>query len=347
MRIPPLLLLLVLAWVLGCGEKSPPVVPPDPVPPKIQINSVPSTKEKDALAGLSALGEYVSFPSAGVKIRQPKRFDKAENFAGFAREEDQASIMAVKITGPVEELVAGFTEAKLKKQNWKLLDKEPMMIDGLQGILIHFEQPAAGRRFIKWALAFGDREKTYMVTAAFSQEMEGEFSSLLRSAVVSSREEKSGTAEQDNGVPFTLGTPKSMKPVHLVSMSLGFAKDGVVPLKSPKDALFVAAPSVEKPVLGNRKSFAELRIRQSAQVREMLIESTKPVTIDELEGFETIASCQDEKSGEKLVVYQVLLFQGDSYFVLQGMAGQEKRAEYLEEFRELAKTFKRKAKKEK
>ncbi|MBI3097837.1 MAG: hypothetical protein HYY93_06260 [Planctomycetes bacterium] len=69
--------------------------------------------------------------------------------------------------------------------------------------------------------------------------------------------------------------------------------------------------------------------------------STDEIAVDGLAGFEQVVDAEDTKSGDPLVLYQVVLFDGDSYFLFQGRAAREQAAEVLPEFKAMARSFKR------
>jgi hypothetical protein len=73
----------------------------------------------------------------------------------------------------------------MKSRGWSQRSREEVTINGLPGILVHFEQPAGDQVFLKWSFVFGDEKKTTMVTATFPKERELTLSARLKAAVLS------------------------------------------------------------------------------------------------------------------------------------------------------------------
>jgi hypothetical protein len=289
------------------------------------------------------LGEYVSFPASGVRIRKPAGFEKDNSFDGFSNPETQSSILATTTTISYAKSNGAFTKEQLTTRGWILRSRQEVKVDDLPGILVHFEQPSGGNVFLKWSLIFGDDQKTTIVTATFPKSYERKWSSLLKSAVQSStRILQKGQSESGPNLPFTITTSKKLKPTQIISSSLAYTKDGVVPAKSPTDPIFIAVPSIGQVVVVNKLSYAENLIRQTPNVKKLSVKSTEPVTIANLQGFESIAEAEDVDSGIPLTVYQVILFNQDSYIRMIGITGTQFRNEYLPEFKAMARSLQRK-----
>ncbi len=67
-------------------------------------------------------------------------------------------------------------------------------------------------------------------------------------------------------------------------------------------------------------------------------------TIDGLDGYELLANAEDSGSGTPLAVYQVILFDDNSYLLMQGIVGAKTKTKYLPEFKAMARSLKRKRK---
>lgn len=290
----------------------------------------------------SVLADYVAFPGVGIEVRRPEGFAKADSFDGFGQPETQSSVVMVRVHGPYAEVTAGFTEEKMKAQGWSLLSKQDLKIDGLPGVLVHFEMPARGDVFLKWVVAFGDERKTTMVTANFPKAHAGALSASLKSAVLSTRLHRGDPVEPGTDVPFTLAGSKKLKLTPALSRSLAYTKDGVIPAKSPKDPLFIAAPSIGEFFFGDKLQYAERRLRETAHTKGLVVKSTDAITIAGLDGYESLAEAVHAKSGTPLIVYQVMLFDESSYILMGGIVGAELRDEYLPEFKSMARSLKRK-----
>jgi hypothetical protein len=92
-----------------------------------------------------------------------------------------------------------------------------------------------------------------------------------------------------------------------------------------------------------RRDFAEARIKQTATVAEISVQTSKPISIDGLQGFQTVATARDRASRGKASVLQVVLFDDDGYYLMQGIVAEEGAAAFVPDFEATARSFKRKA----
>jgi hypothetical protein len=340
----PIVVLLIVPLFCGCSRESKaPDRPPyswsaeasAARPPVGQPSSEPE-REEPALAG------YLSFPACGIKVRQPEGFEKADSFDGFGHAETQSSVLAVSFPGPYSKATAGFTQEQMKARGWTLLSREDIKIDGLPGIIVHVEQPAGGVVFLKWSIIFGDDQKTTMVTATFPKAHERDLSARLKSAVLSTRLDSAAPLEPGADLPFTIAASRKLKITPGINKALTYTKDGVIPTRSPRDPLFIVAPSLGKGVVVDKLELAERRLRETATTKALAVKSTVTITIAGLDGYESLAEAEDAKSGTPLIVYQVMLFDDGSYIRMQGLVGTDLRDEYLPEFKAMARSFQRK-----
>jgi hypothetical protein len=285
---------------------------------------------------------YVSFPSVGVKLPQPEGFQREDSFYGFGQPETQASVMAVKLPGPFAEVTAGFTKEQMGARGWTLLEKQELEIESMQAILVHFEQPAAGKVFRKWSLVFGTPKETRMVTATFPRDQEQALSERLKSVLLNVRLERAAPPEPGSDLPFTVSAPANLKLTSRMSKMLVYTKDGVMPAKSPQDPLLIIAPSLGNVTVDDRRQFALQRIQQTAHTEEITVTSIEPISIDSLTGFELLADARDEESKTPLILYQVILFDEAGYILIQGLVGAELQEGYLAEFKSVARSLRRK-----
>lgn len=326
------------------GEDNKPPGPPASSPLAQSSDARQSVKERSSdVDGVeSALGDYVSFRACGIKIRQPEGFEEADSFDGFGQAETQSSVMAVSIPGPYSQVIGGFTQEQMKARGWTLRSKQDVKVDGLSGILIHFEQPARGQWFLKWCLAFGDDRKTSMVTAAYPKEHERELSARLKSAVLSTRPDRAAAPPSGADLPFTLVASQKLKLAPSINRTVLYTKDGLIPAKSPEDPLFVAAPSLGDVVVGDRQQFCERELRRTAHTKQVSVKSIGTIAVDGLDGYECLAEAKDSESEAPLVVYQAILFDGASYIHMKGLVGTRLRDEFLPEFKAMARSLRRK-----
>jgi hypothetical protein len=94
-------------------------------------------------------------------------------------------------------------------------------------------------------------------------------------------------------------------------------------------------------VAGDRRAYADRRLRETASMKALEVKSTEAVTIDGLDGYEALALAEDAKGGGPMAVYQVMLFDGSGYILMQGIMGAAHVDEYLPEFKAMARSLSR------
>ena len=323
------------------ASKPPPLVRPDLIPPQLAEKvAAPKIAGVDPEDGQK---DYVSFPAVGIKIVRPAGFADAEDFHGFLQADTQSSVMALKLPGPFSEVSGGFDAEELKKRGMILLKRDEIEIAGEKAVLLSLSQQAYGTEFSKWLVAFGNEEETTMVTATFPTSEEAALSAELRASVLSTKSDDSPPPAPGEDLNFTIEKSAKLGGMREIGKMLMFTKDDVLPAASPEDPLFGVAPSLSKIPIADHKQFAEQRLIQTAHTKISSITSSKSIITDELDGYELIAEAEDAGSGTPVVIYQVVLFEDDSsYILMQGLVGAELRDEYLPEFKAMASSFLRK-----
>ncbi len=283
--------------------------------------------------------QYVGYPTAGVKLVRPRGFEDAENFHGFQQQSTQSSVMAMMIPGPFLEVTRGFTDEQLKTRGMTLLSKESIKIDGYSGMLVGVSQTAYGTKYTKWIVAFGDDKKTRLVTAVFPSSKKRRLSDELKAVVLSARADESPPPPSGSDVGFEIVASSRLKLTKGIGKMLMYTRDGAISKGSPGDPLFIAAPSLSKIEIDDQRQFAMQRLLQTGQTRISSVRFNSEITIDGLVGYEMVASGEDADSGTPLSVYQVILYDGGSYILMQGLVGSELLGEYLPEFKAMARSL--------
>ena len=208
--------------------------------------------------------------------------------------------------------------------------------------MLQVAQPAAGQKFLKWILVFGNEESTTIVLATFLEENAAKIGEPLKQVLlaVSPRSSSSPTV---SSLPFTITAVAGLSPVKKASgfgkVAL-FTKDGNIGIASPTDPLFIVAPSLGDVLVLDQKSFATRRISGYPQTDSVAIKSTTEISIDNLTGWEIVANGKDKQTKAPLTLYQVMLFpkQG-GYVLMTGIVGEEQSKTYMPKFKSMVLTY--------
>lgn len=268
----------------------------------------------------------------------PKGFVVVTAFSGFQNAEKGASIMINEIPAPYQSIVNGFTAEALKSKGMLLINKQNIDFNGSKAMLINIKQEANGTTYLKQILAFGDAKGTVLVNGIYpeaSKDIELEIKDALLSTVF----DASQNINALDAAIFSIDTKNTdFQLVKYMSGTLLYSVDGKIPTKKP---ILIVGNSIAKVPVVNQKRYSIERVKKLPRGELCVIKDINPITIDNLKGFEIVANGKslDDKD---LLVYQVMLFneKGDYYLIVGQTTDDFNR--YLESFKIIAKTFKRK-----
>lgn len=328
----PFFLALLLIWlVTSCDSRS-----------NVSGEIEEPPREGSPAAEWEIEKEYTTVPGTRIELLKPVGFLRSSSFPGFMQESMGATIMVTEMRAPYSELTAEFNASRIEAGGMSLLDKQDLAFEEFPGMLLHLTQSIQEMDFIKWVAIFGNEEQTVMITASFPREHAAVLSAPFRRVVVEARYDAKRVFDPFADLGYKLSSTSKLPFTQRVGNMLAYTMDRVFPAKSPEHPLLVVGQALSKLEIEDGKEFAERRIRQTAAVEGIEIVSTAPITVDDLPGFESEARARLPGSGEPMFVYQVILFDGDSYYLIQGLAGDRFREEYLPEFRESARSLERK-----
>lgn len=92
----------------------------------------------------------------------------------------------------------------------------------------------------------------------------------------------------------------------------------------------------------NRLAFTMARLKSTANLTNLSSQPPIEVQIDGLPGYEIVSQANHRSSGQRAVLYQVILFEPTHYYLMQGIAAEKEMGEYVPAFRSVATSFKRK-----
>jgi hypothetical protein len=219
-----------------------------------------------------------------------------------------------------------------------LISKQTIDFNNSKATLISVTQPANGMTYIKQILIFGDTKGTVMVNGIYPEASKN-IESKIKEALLSTTYNASQNDNPLDAATFFINTDGTdFKVVKFMSGSLLYSTDGKIPTDKPT---LIVGNSLAKISASNQKQYAEERLKKLPRGEFNVIKEIKEISIDNLTGFEIVANGKDKDDKPELI-YQVMLFndKGDYYIIL----GQSKDdfEKYLQTFKSIAKTFKRK-----
>lgn len=282
--------------------------------------------------------KHIKVQGTKCSLIPPTGFVVATNFSGFQNAETGASIMINEIPASYQTLVDGFTAEALKSRGMTLIKKQIIDFNGSKATLIDLTQSANGTTYLKQMLVFGDTKGTVLVNGIYpqaSKEIETKIKDALLSTVYNN-------LQNDNpleAATFTIDTKDTdFKLIKYMSGSLLYSTDGKIPTEKPT---LIVGNSIAKVPTQNQRKYSEERLKKLPRGEFNEIKEIKERTIDNLKGYEIVAigKAKDDKAE---LVYQVMLFnENGDYYIIVGQT-KEEFDKYLESFKKVAQTFKRK-----
>lgn len=287
-------------------------------------------------AGVAA--EVIAIPGTKVSIEPPPDFVLASQFPGVQNAELASSIMISELPAPVEGVTAGFTAEGLLSRGMTLRSSEEATVAGRPGRLISVTQVANGATFEKWMAAFGNSSATVLVVATYPQTLASELRAPMRSAVLSAIWKPDAKLDLFDGLSFRIRESDHLKIQNRVQNMLLLAHPARSP-SSPSEPFAVVGSSHSPVQIDDLELFARQRITQTAQISDLKDIQGESVEVAGRPAYEITAKAKDLKSGESLSVYQLVIVEGATYYLMQGMVGKSKFDEYLPEFRAIARSL--------
>ena len=274
-----------------------------------------------------------------IRLTPPAGFVAADRFMGFLSEETGASIMISELPASLDEVTRGFTADGFKKQGMTQLSQEKTHFGAHPGLLWSAAQMADGVDYLKWLAVFGDDKTTYLVVATFPKEAHAELSEVLKKVVMDARV-STEKVDPIDGLNFRVSEVEDMKIAKVIGNSILLSKGGVFPAKSTEIPIFVAAPSTSVGLrIPDKKVFAEARLQQIATLKEVHVKTTEPIKVAGLDGFESTAEALHEATATKMLVYQAVLFEADSYYVFHGITTERAGKPHFAIFQQITRSF--------
>lgn len=287
--------------------------------------------------------EPISVKGTKVNLVKPEGFVESSNFPGFQQNATGASIVVTEFPGAYSDVASGFTEENLKPRGMNLISKEKISIDSYQGFLIKFTQKADGQEYGKLGVIFGDDKESVFIVASFPVDLEKDLSTVLKDSIVSAKWDRKKEVDPFADLSFAVESSGSLKFAKRLQSTLLYSKDGKFPV-DVDTPIFIVGKSISDFPAGtiDQKAFSESRLNQSAENKNIAVEFGEAVTIDNLTGYEIIATGNDASSNTPIAIYQVILFDDKSYFILQGLVGAKSKDQFVAEFKKMARSFKKK-----
>ena len=282
-----------------------------------------------------------AIPGTRISLSPPEGFTPSSQFSGFWIEALGATVMVSEFPGPMDEAVRGFDDnGAMTARGMILLHKQKVMVGRYSGFLFHIKQLVSDTEYVKWLLLFGEGQESVMIAANLPKALEKDLSPKMKASILTATWDRDKQVSPTDGLNFTLAEKGDIRFAKRMVETLLYTKNAVFPSKSPDDPLFIVGRTVRKVQVEDKQQFAKTRISQTASVKLTDIGEATEIAIDGLSGYEILAKAIDLSSGTPMMVYQVILYGDQTYYLMQGLISSSRGPEYVAVFREMAQTFK-------
>ena len=278
-----------------------------------------------------------------VSLVRPKGFEVASSFAGFMDAETKSTLTVMEVEGPYAKVAQGFNEQQvLAVKRMTITDREPYHHGSYPGLLFQLTQETADANLRKWVWVFGSETRSVIIMGLCSVDMIPRDFAKLGDSVRSASWEPDMALDPATELDFYLTDVAGMKPLTVMSSALSYNSDGTVDEDGAAGKpLFIVVPAI-RPTPSAPEKYAPRRMRLTAGHKKVKAGELTPITVDGLSGYECIGTSIHRKSDEPSFIYQVMLFEGTSYWNLTGIAREKDREQYLPAFKRMARSFQRK-----
>jgi hypothetical protein len=287
--------------------------------------------------------QLVQVKGTRVGLAPPQGFIPAERFPGFQAPDAWASIMVSEMKAPFSQAGKGFNQDGFARHGMTLIESKEAQFGDFRGYLFLVAQDAQGKPFTKWIAAFGNDQHTWVITATFPKDSEQQLSNEMRKAMLSSRV-VTERADPSEGLTFEISPVGDMKVANIGMNAITLTKGGTYPVPEAGYPNVIAAASFRGDLapIPDKKAFALKRLQSLPTLTNIEQEKTEAVSVDGLDGYETVGHATHAKSGKQVALYQMMLFESSEYYCVAGTVVKEESAQYLNLFKDIARTFKRK-----
>ncbi len=281
-------------------------------------------------------------PGTLVHLIRPKGFSTASSFAGFQDINTQCSVVVMEMAAPFDTIAEGFADkAALKAQGMVVTDRVPMDQGTYPGLLYQVDQKTPAANVRKWVWAFGNETKCVMVLGICPKDLVDTHFRELGNAVRSAAWEPDLVLDPASEFGFHSEDTGCLVAMAGAGKALGYSSDDK-PDEDGKEGkpIFIVAPSIQ-PVPTTPEEYSQHRLRSTVGHKKVIPGELADITVAGLMGFECIATSIHRGTGEPSFIYQVMLFEGGSYWIMTGIAREKDRDRYLPIFKRMARSFQR------
>ncbi len=263
---------------------------------------------------------YVKISGTRISLFPPEGFYKATKFAGLKEPKSGASIIVAEMDKSIKIIKSGFTKQGFKTQGINLLHTSTEYIGNEKALFYKATKKTGDILFYKLILIFGNNNSSVMISSTFLDDFDSEVSKNIEDCLLSAHFDSEFQFSAESSLGFKINTEGTkLKFAKSFPGTLIYTSDGNFPDQQKDGVSFKIGSSLGKVKIAEPKTFALERLNSLPYEILEKPEFLK-LKINNLSGYGIVAYGKDKETGIKILIYQVLLYTQESYYLMIGTA---------------------------
>lgn len=263
---------------------------------------------------------YVSISGTPISLYMPKGFIIANKFPGIKHPESGAFIIISNLTSSYSAIKKGFNKDGFISQGMELIESNEVKFEKGNGILYKATKKNGNSLFRKWILVLDNHPSAIMINGTFIDTFRSAISNDIIDCLLSAKNNKDIYIDYEDAVDFKLDvTDTKLKFAKYFTGTLIYTVDGNFPTKSEDGTSVKIGSSLGVVEIANPKKFA---LEKLHDLPYNFIDNPEinPIELDGLSGYEIKTYSLDKKTGIKQLIYQVILYSNNTFYLILGTA---------------------------
>lgn len=283
--------------------------------------------------------EPTSVPGTSVAIVVPSGYEVSKSVTGFESSDRRSSIQVFELPISYASLNAAQSDSSFGVRGEEVLSSDEVTVAGIRGRMIQTRNRSGEVLVDAWVLLLGSSERSIKIIASYPSALASTHEKSLRQALLSLRWDPNEAIDIHAGRHYTVRETEHLKIVSHANNTYLFTEGGTTGVLQPEDPILIVAESRGQPKIEDLEVFAIERLKQTKALRDIENITGGLVTIGGFPAYELMADARDQRSEIPAKVYQVLIYDGEKFYMIQGLVSELRSDGFLPEFREIAYSF--------
>lgn len=286
-----------------------------------------------------AAAELLGLPGTSVSLEPPEGFVLSTRFPGVQNTDRRSSIVVTELYVPIEQVLAGLTGEKLSARGMTLRESQSVKIGGHPALLLLCSQTVGGVPFEKWMGVFGDETASVLLVASYPQASISELRADVREALLSVRWQPNRNADPFAGLTFIARESSELKVLRRIQNTIVFARPEGGAASAPGEPFAIVGSSRSDEPMDDVEAFARLQLSGTDEITDLRDLSGHATRVGGWPAFELTARANDLETATPLSLYQMVVVATDRYYLIRGIAGEDRFDRYEPQFRLIAESL--------